>query len=240
LLLDEGFTLAGRHPFDIWCEINHLRSPAWKSGALVSNKTNIDTLLRKAEHNVQLLSPSERHTLIRFWTRELQQGTKDEIFEAVSEADKTQANLEKIHQEGDRRVLQDADVIGLTTTGLAKNILTLQHLRCKVIICEEAGEVLEPHILSALLPTVEHFIQIGDHEQLRPSVNNFMDLSLETSSGRLHSLDRSQFERLSVGDPGRPAMPVAQLNVQRRMRPGKYKLHCLFLAFCEKVLSSAC
>lgn len=35
----------------------------------------------------------------------------------------------------------------------------------------------------------------------------------------LFQLDRSQFERLVIGKPGIPAMAVAQLNVQRRMRP---------------------
>ena len=77
---------------------------------------------------------------------------------------------------------------------------------------------MEPHVLSALLPTVEHFIQIGDHEQLRPQINNY-DLSLESRQGALYQLDRSQFERLSVGQCGRLRIPVAQLNVQRRMRP---------------------
>jgi superfamily I DNA and/or RNA helicase len=47
------------------------------------------------------------------------------------------------------------------------------------VICEEAGEVMEPHMLSALLPHVERFIQIGDHQQLHPQINNYHDLSLE-------------------------------------------------------------
>lgn len=62
-------------------------------------------------------------------------------------------------------------------------------------------------------------ISIGDHEQLRPQINNFKDLSLESRAGILYQLDRSQFERLSVGQHGRSRLPVAQLNVQRRMRP---------------------
>jgi len=73
-------------------------------------------------------------------------------------------------------------------------------------------------MVSAMLPSVEHFIQIGDHQQLRPQINNF-SLSLESQQGKAYQLDRSQFERLSVRQPGRPQFPVAQLNVQRRMRP---------------------
>ena len=66
-----------------------------------------------------------------------------------------------------------------------------------VIICEEAGEVMEPHMISTILPNVEHFIQIGDHQQLRPQINNY-GLSLESQQGTPYQLDRSQFERLSV------------------------------------------
>jgi superfamily I DNA and/or RNA helicase len=77
---------------------------------------------------------------------------------------------------------------------------------------------MEPHMVSALLPSVEHFVQIGDHQQLRPQINNYK-LSLESQQGLLYQLDRSQFERLSVRQPGRPSFPIAQLNIQRRMRP---------------------
>lgn len=112
-----------------------------------------------------------------------------------------------------------ADVVGVTTTGLARNIKTLRNLGAKVIICEEAAEVMEPHLVSALMHGVEHFIQIGDHRQLRPQIQNYLQFSLETSSGRAYQLDRSQFERRAVGEPGLPPLPIAQLNVQRRMRP---------------------
>ena len=77
---------------------------------------------------------------------------------------------------------------------------------------------LEAHMLSALIPSVQHLIQIGDHQQLRPQINDF-SLSLESSQGGLYQLDRSQFERLSIGEHGRRPFPIAQLNVQRRMRP---------------------
>ena len=38
---------------------------------------------------------------------------------------------------------------------------------------EEAGQVLEAHVLGSLVPSVEHLILIGDPLQLRPSLNNF-------------------------------------------------------------------
>ena len=44
----------------------------------------------------------------------------------------------------------------------------LRHFRPKVVICKEAAEVMDALLTSALMPGVEHFIQIGDHRQLRP------------------------------------------------------------------------
>ena len=132
--------------------------------------------------------------------------------------DESRQTSTDIYDEFDRRVLETAEVIGVTTTGLAKRISILRHVSVKVVICEEAGEVLEAHMLSALIPSAQHLIQIGDHQQLRPQINNH-NLSLESPLGRIHQLDRSQFERLSVGERGRPPFAVSQLNVQRRMRP---------------------
>ncbi|CVK84144.1 uncharacterized protein FPRN_01838 [Fusarium proliferatum] len=68
------------------------------------------------------------------------------------------------------------------------------------------------------MPGVEHLIQIGDHKQLRPQINNF-DLSLESTSGQKWQLDRSQFERRAEGEPGLSPAPFTQVDVQRRMRP---------------------
>jgi hypothetical protein len=82
-----------------------------------------------------------------------------------------------------RGALLGADVIGVTTTGLARDIKMLRRVRSEVKkVCEEAAEVMEARIISALMSGVEHFIQIGDHQQLRPQIRNY-SLSLETSHG---------------------------------------------------------
>ncbi|KAK2592854.1 hypothetical protein QQS21_009457 [Conoideocrella luteorostrata] len=213
---EEGYRTVGR-PFELWAPEEIFLVDLGDERE--TNRTGeVERIVEKAETNIHTLSRRERHCLVQFWCRQIYDQALNDLFEEVKAADVTQGIITNVHDEVDRRVLQDADVIGITTTGLAKRISTLKHVKCKVIICEEAGEVMEPHMISALLPTVEHFIQIGDHEQLRPQINNH-SLSLESKQGALYQLDRSQFERLSVGVPGRPKMPLAQLNIQRRMRP---------------------
>ncbi|KAJ5058920.1 NFX1-type zinc finger-containing protein 1 [Bipolaris maydis] len=209
---DQGFKLSGRHPFDVWAS-DIQASGTRKSASLLKQ------IVQKANTDVYSLTSRERSALVAHWIEGARNNKIDELYEMINDATKTQQKLTNVHEELDRRVLEQAQVIGVTTTGLAKRIAVLQQVKCKVLICEEAGEIMESHMISALLPDVEHVIQIGDHEQLRPSVSNFRDLSLESERGKLHQLDRSQFERLCVGELGRPLMPVAQLNVQRRMRP---------------------
>lgn len=41
------------------------------------------------------------------------------------------------------------------------------------MLVEEAGQVLESHILGSLVESIEHLILIGDPQQLRPTLNNF-------------------------------------------------------------------
>ena len=107
----------------------------------------------------------------------------------------------------------------MTTTGLAKNLDILRRLRSKVMLCEEAGEVLEAHTITALLPHIEHSILIGDHQQLRPQTQNY-ELQNENPFGEKYSLDVSLFERLvqPKGDWG-IRLPFSALEIQRRMHP---------------------
>ncbi|EFR02412.1 NFX1-type zinc finger-containing protein 1 [Nannizzia gypsea CBS 118893] len=213
----DEFELVGKEPFDVWSQ--KAAPKALREQFSADEEAIILQSLESAvNENIFDLSIPERRLLIEFWAREVYETNRDQLFELVNECCELHERLDKIHDESDRRVLENADVIGVTTTGLAKRISVLRHLRSKVIICEEAGEVMEPHMVSALLPNVEHFIQIGDHQQLRPQINNYK-LSLESKQGGAYQLDRSQFERLSVGEPGRVPFPVAQLDTQRRMRP---------------------
>jgi superfamily I DNA and/or RNA helicase len=77
----------------------------------------------------------------------------------------------------------------MTTTCAARNHDLLVALGAKVVIVEEAGEILESHILTALTPSIEHLILIGDHLQLRPTV-------AVDSLARKNYLNISLFERL--------------------------------------------
>ena len=46
------------------------------------------------------------------------------------------------------------------------------------MLVEEAGQVLEAHVLGSLVESVQHLIMIGDPLQLRPNLNNYRMWSL--------------------------------------------------------------
>ncbi|KAK8016928.1 hypothetical protein PG993_015117 [Apiospora rasikravindrae] len=214
---DEGFIRVGKDPIGSW--LSSAPNVAFAPTLDNLSEEEQETLLRQANRDVDSISPRYRHQLVNFWLSQLRKDRIELLHENIIETEARRDTINAVHNEVNRRTLADADVIGITTTGMARDVSLLRGLRSKVVICEEAGEVLEAHVISALMPSVEHFIQIGDHQQLRPTINNWSTLSLESTRGQDYQLDRSQFERLARGQPGLPPIPLSQLNTQRRMRP---------------------
>ena len=99
------------------------------------------------------------------------------------------------------------DIIGMTTTGAAKFRDILENLNPKIVVIEEAAEVPECHVITALTKRTEHLILIGDHQQLRPKTSDY-ELAVQ------HKTNISLFERMIMND-----MPFRQLKKQHRMRP---------------------
>lgn len=213
----EGFTTVSGDRLLNWLGAKSMRIHEDQNEIEVDG-VRLEGLTHAAEENIHSLSIQERRILAMSWFKQSQERETALLFEALDRAVNLRRDINAVHEEVNRRALIQADVVGITTTSLARHINTLRRIGTKVIICEEAAEVMEAHVISALMPGVEHFIQIGDHRQLRPQIQNH-SLSLETSTGKAWQLDRSQFERRAVGEPGLNPAPIAQLNVQRRMRP---------------------
>jgi superfamily I DNA and/or RNA helicase len=51
----------------------------------------------------------------------------------------------------------------------------LQGVSPRIMLVEEAGQVLEAHVLGSLVPSIQHLILIGDPLQLRPTLNNYCE-----------------------------------------------------------------
>ncbi|EMC99766.1 hypothetical protein BAUCODRAFT_348596 [Baudoinia panamericana UAMH 10762] len=233
---DEGMMsehLKYYHPDDFFLLFSETDEEGWQTVEYTRNNTPLQKWLRGApwgDNNprsagqlagvhVHSMTGQERRLVYTSWMQEIASDLQDKLRRALAEYNEHKSKLDIIRSDLDLRVLQQANLIGLTTSGLARHLGLLRKTGAKVLVCEEAGEVLESHLLTALLPSIEHAVLVGDHCQLRPHIQSY-DLSCESRSGAQYSLDISLFERLvEPKDLKAQPLPFSTLNVQRRMHP---------------------
>ena len=157
--------------------------------------------------NIWELPEGDRWRLYRHWLVKYKEDLFQEIHNKEQEHARIVQRLKGLLDTEDRHIMRQATVLGMTTTGAAKNRHLLQQIQPRIVIVEEAAEVLEAHIITALSPGCEHLILIGDHQQLRP---NPADYKL----AKKYNLEISLFERLITN-----GLPSTVLEKQHRMRP---------------------
>ena len=177
----------------------------WLSG---KDPTPFSTL---SDRQLWKLDAAQRVDLSKQWLTSFQREAKNALIAAKQDYDRVDSELTSLKNVQERAVLQRARVIGATTTGAAKYRELLEVSKPGVLIIEEAGEVLEAHVLSSLVSNIKHVIMIGDHKQLRPKVETH-SLTVDAKQG--HDLNLSLFERL-IG----AGLAHKTLEMQHRMRP---------------------
>ena len=160
--------------------------------------------------DVWQMEPKERTRLVERWKTEILKERALKVEESGVRLNTLLAEISTLFGEKNRMLMRKKRIIACTTTGAAKYVGDIQSACPEILLVEEAGEVLESHILTALGPETEQLIMIGDHQQLRPKVH--YDLSVAKGTG--YNLDVSLFERLI-----RKGYPHEILSQQHRMRP---------------------
>ncbi|KAF8730672.1 P-loop containing nucleoside triphosphate hydrolase protein, partial [Rhizoctonia solani] len=167
----------------------------------------------KEDPMVWSMSLTERNTLYDIWYATASESIRESQIEDFENLRKKHAaarqSFEEIKEQGKVNILRRSHIIGCTTTGAAKVVSLLSGVEPKVMIVEEAGQVLESHILASLVESVQHIIMIGDPLQLRPKL-----ATDNPHTGHIWKFDQSLMERLS-----KSGFPMSQIDVQRRMRP---------------------
>ncbi|XP_040464584.1 NFX1-type zinc finger-containing protein 1 isoform X3 [Falco naumanni] len=161
----------------------------------------------KAVQDVWQLDLSSRWRLYRLWLQTYQGFIRRRILQHEQQYQAAAERLAELRLQEDLCILKEAQVVGMTTTGAAKYRQILQKVEPRIVIVEEAAEVLEAHTITTLTKACQHLILIGDHQQLRPSANVY-DLA------KNFNLEVSLFERLVKVD-----FPFVRLKYQHRMRP---------------------
>ncbi|CAL1289223.1 unnamed protein product [Larinioides sclopetarius] len=148
-----------------------------------------------------------RWSLYKFWLEGYIRKKNERITELHEQIREKYIELQEIRMQEDIQVCRKALIVGMTTTGAAKYRHIVQHLNPRIVIVEEAAEILESHIITSLAPGTQHLILIGDHQQLRPNPTVHL---LATKYG----MNISLFERMIEN-----GLDFFKLEIQHRMRP---------------------
>ena len=157
--------------------------------------------------NIWELSGEDRLRLYLNWVECYRERKRIEIQRVEQKHGELCAKLEEANAEEEEVVIRRATVVGMTTSGAARYHSMLQRISPKIVIIEEAAEVLEAHIITSLSRNTKHTILIGDHKQLRPKATVY-------ELAQKYNLEISLFERMVLN-----SMDCKRLSTQHRMRP---------------------
>ena len=121
---------------------------------------------------------SARQQLLVEWRRELVIQATESICEAGMEYNELRDAIGREFGGSTVAVLQQKRIIACTTTGAAIYAEAIKALGPKSLLVEEAGEILESHVLTALSHNVDQIILIGDHKYVRDVTSVFLFLNL--------------------------------------------------------------
>ncbi|CAF4522009.1 unnamed protein product [Rotaria sp. Silwood2] len=153
------------------------------------------------------INKDQRQALYRYWLWKYVQLLTDEWFHLNEQYDENHKSMQELWFANDQIYMDKAFIIAMTTHCASRYQKVLKQIAPRICIVEEAAEVFESHIVTAIGERIDHLILIGDHVQLRPSPNVY-------TLAKHFNLDVSLFERLIKNK-----MPSVQLCVQHRSIP---------------------
>lgn len=167
----------------------------------------IERILSETD-DLTTIPPANRGAIYNYFMRKTKKVILEQFRKIAEEYEKAALQRQVGRWEEDVRILRDARIIGMTTTGLSKYRALITALHPRMILVEEAAETMEAPVTVACIPSLEHLVLVGDHQQLRPhtQVREFED--------EPYYLNLSLFERLVCNDA-----TFDTLTRQRRMIP---------------------
>ncbi|KAL7793693.1 P-loop containing nucleoside triphosphate hydrolase protein [Trichoderma ceciliae] len=165
----------------------------WIKGKQLSSLGILAANIDPQHHQIWAILPNVRLMLHDQWMGQVRQEQIDEFVQLAETSNNLYRQIDGLLKESKRNIVKSKRIIGCTTTGAAMYQSIIRAAEPDIVLVEEAGEILEAHVITSLSPSVKQLILIGDHKQLRPKVNNY-NLTLEKGEG--FDLNVSLFERL--------------------------------------------
>lgn len=201
--LDDGWQIAdgdgGRRHWGHWYQ-------HWLAGGAPNELAHG----HRRHESIWNLSLEERRNKAAEWEDHILQQASDDASMRLRQHSDLRNSMQTLRDRAVAKTMAKKRIIACTTSGAAKYFNLIRQQNCQVVIAEEAGEILEAHLLISLTPQTKQLILIGDHKQLRPKCDHY---PLSVESGRGVGFNRSLFERLTE------KLGCITLQKQYRMRP---------------------
>jgi len=110
------------------------------------------------------MPPALRQDRLNKWEQEILKAQVADIYAVAKLYNQCQSRLERKFTEKDGAILASKRIIGCTTTAAAKYGDDIQAALPDVLLVEEAGEILESHVLTAMAANTTQLVLIGDHK----------------------------------------------------------------------------
>lgn len=134
-----------------------------------------------------------------------------DICSIARQYEECQNRLNDMFNERNAQLIKSKSIFAWTTTVAAMYSRELQASLPEIVLVEEAGEIMESHIITAMGSNTKKLILIRDHKQLRPKCSSYR---LTVEKGDDYDLNRSLLERLLLG-----GLPHTTLSEKHRMCP---------------------
>lgn len=134
----------------------------WASGIGAGIFARSDVV--KAAPQVWGMPNADRQAKLKEWDGQILKEQAQEISALGEGYNKRVHDLQRKFSEKDTATLRSKRIIGCTTTAAAMYRESIQAASPNILLVEEAGEILESHVLTALSPETTQLILIGDHK----------------------------------------------------------------------------
>lgn len=118
----------------------------------------------KEAREIWNMNVGARRAKLATWKESILAEQVNSISDLIKQYNEAQTELDAKFDQTVGRVLASRRIIGCTTTAAAKYREQITAASPDLLLVEEAGEILESHILTALSQSVQKLILIGDHK----------------------------------------------------------------------------
>jgi len=121
-------------------------------------------VVKDSNSDIWTMPLDDRKGHLQRWNDALLEESIQDLSVNTNEYNRSQQKLQYEFSSDTASVLRSKRIVGCTTTAAAKYREEIQTFNPNILLVEEAGEILESHVLTSIGPETSQMILIGDHK----------------------------------------------------------------------------